>query len=219
MYAYFVPGGRYRTRIVQQYVLGMPLLRVELPLRLTKRRERLIVKKLKSFGVHRLLSALPFSDPTLLPPLIETRPLWKLHAVAAILALLEQQHLSPKRSIVELADTRFSDSIQQLALSLIPLVGHISLSMPIPESFAWSLQREYGVTPLSCPGDISICFIPVERKLSLPLWMDIPSVPGLTLTLPGLTLPDGCPPLPLLSALAQQGRIDPKQLQISTDCT
>ena len=219
MYAYFVPGCHRRTRFIQESVVGMPLLRVELSTRMTKRSEKAIVKKLNQFGVHRLLSMPPFSDSTRLPSPVETRSLWKLHAVDATLALLKQHRLSPGRSIVELVDDRFSGSVQQLTLELIPLVGQISLSMPFPESFAWQLQREYGVAPLSCPGTASICFTPSERKLALPLWMERPAVSDLTLTLPDLDLPDQCPTLPLLSALAQQGRIDPKQLEICADFT
>ncbi len=219
MYAYFVPGSHYRARFLQQSVLGMPLLRAELPLHSTSRKQRRIAKKLTGLGVHRLLSAPQDFDFALLPPLNETRFLWKLHAAAVALALLEQNQHAPHRSIVELVDSRFTPGLQPLAQELLPLVGHLSFSMPVPEDFSWALQREFGVAPLSCPGHVSICFVPAERKLALPLWMERPAVPGLTLSLPGLPTPNGCPELPLLAALAQQGRIDPKQLQISPDST
>lgn len=219
MYAYFVSGSHRRTRFIEEAVLGMPLLRIELPIYLTKRSEKTIAKKLKQFGVHRLLTMPPFSDLSLLPPCMETRSLWKKHAVDATLELLKQRSFAPNRSIVELVDDCFSSSVRQLTLELVPLVEHISLSMPVPESFAWQLQREHGIAPLSCPGTASICFTPAQRSLILPLWMEQPSVSNLSLFLPDLELPDRCPALPLLSALAQQGRIDPKQLEICADFT
>ncbi len=214
MYAYFVSGTRLRTQYVRQTILGMPLLRVALPSRFSERSERQMANKLHRLGVHRCLSLPPSLHAALLPPSTETRPLWKLHATDAALALLELQQRSPQCSIIELVDSQFSPFMQQLALELLPRVGHLSFSAPIPDSFAWLLQHDYGVAPLSCPGHVSLCLSPAQRSCALPLWMKTPVIPGLTLTLEHFPLPDGCPALPLFSALAQQGRIDPRQLQI-----
>ena len=216
MYGYFVPGSR-RLRIWQEEVLGMPLLRFEMP-EIAKHRT---VKKLERFfgrwRVHRVLNT-PQSWPGgSLPPLSETRSLWMAKAPEVTLALLEGQGISPAAAAVEFFGDRFPPQGRRILLSLLPRVRTISLNVPVEEGFLWLLQREYGLSPLGIRGDVAICFSPAARPLLLPLWQERPTAAGLTLTAPELQLPDGCPELPLLAALAEQGRLGQGQIRIRSD--
>ena len=216
MYGYFVPGYR-RLRIWQEEVLGMPLLRFEVPEKVKRRTVKRLERCFGRWRVHRVLNEPEHWPGGALPPLSETCPLWTAKAPEVTLALLEGRGLSPAAAAVEFCGDRFPPQGRRILLSLLPRVRTISLNVPVEEEFLWLLQREYGLSPLGIRGDAAICFSPASRPLPLPLWQARPTVAGLTLTVPGLQLPDSCPELPLLAALAEQGRLAPEQIQIRSD--
>ena len=217
MYAYFVPTQRRRVQLWQEEVLGMPLLRVELPGKLTPRGCRKLERSFKRWRIHRLFNTPEGWFGTTLPPLSETRPLWNTMASEAGLLLLEQNGISPAAATVEFCGDRFTQETRRLILRMLPQVRAVALNLPVEEAFIWQLQREYGVSPLLCGGDLAICFAPAQRSLVLPLWQSRPVVDGLSLTARLDDLPKGCPELPLLSALVEQGRVSPEQIEIHSN--
>jgi len=195
----------------------MPLLRVELPRRVTPRVCRKTERYLQGCRVHQLLNAPEEWPGPPLPPLNPTRRLWRQKAEEAALFLLEREGVAPSRATVEFCGDRFSRDVEALILSLVRHIRTVSLALPAPEAFLWRLQRDYGVSPQTGPGDVSLCFSPVPRRCAIPLWQARPQVAGACLRCPGPEYPEGCPVLPLLAALEEQGRIGAEQIQICAD--
>lgn len=150
MYAYFFTSDGRRVRVWQESVRGMPLLRLEAPVKLNQRRCRRIRRWLKRCSVHRLLNRpahWPESEP--LPPLIGTRELWITKAPETALALLAQAGISPAQAQVEFCSDRFTPELADTAMALAPAVRALSFSCPVSEAFCWQLQRDHGlwITP------------------------------------------------------------------------
>ena len=215
LYAYTVAARR--LSLWQDEVLGMPLLRVELPRRLTPRTCRRVERWLGRAAVHEMLNHPDHWPGSPLPPLTPTRPLWREKAAETALALLKQDGVPPSCATVEVCGDRFSDHERATILALLPRVRALSLSLPAPEEFLWLLQREYGVCPLSGPGHLALCFAPASRARVLPLWDARPRIPGVDLTAPLPELPPECPRLPLLAALFSQGHIGAEAMHICAD--
>lgn len=217
MNAYFFFSRRRRLRVWQEEVLGMPLLRLELPAQLTNRVCRRAEYFLARCGVHQLLNQPPEWPGDPLPDLIPTRGLWAQKAPEAALFLLRRQGLDPAQATVEFCGQRFLPQAEQAILTLVPRVRSISLSLPAPEQFIWRLQRDYGISPCSAPGDLALCYTPALRPNMLPLWQQRPQVEGASLYCPIPDSPQGCPTLPLLAALEEQGRLPAEEIQICSD--
>lgn len=217
MNAYFFFSHRRRLRVWQEEVRGMPLLRLELPERLTSRVCRRAEYFLARCGVHQALNLPPDWPGQTLPPLIPTRSLWIQKAPETALFLLRRQGIDPARATVEFCGQRFAPQAEQAILALVPQVRAISLSLPVPEQFVWRLQREYGVSPVSTPGDLALCYAPSARPRMLPLWQQQPEITGASLFCPLPDAPQGCPSLPLLAALEEQGRLTAEEIQICSD--
>ncbi len=192
MYAYFFTSDGRRVRVWQESVRGMPLLRLEAPVKLNQRRCRRIRRWLKQCGVHRLLNRpahWPESEP--LPPLIGTRELWITKAPETALALLAQAGISPAQARVEFCSDRFTPELADTAIALATAVRALSFSCPVSEAFCWQLQRDHGL----CPGfgsgnaDLSICFSPAQRTFALPLWQMRPEISDSGSHLPGGNAP------------------------------
>lgn len=217
MNAYFFFSHRRRLRVWREEVLGMPLLRLELPEHLTGRVCRRTEYFLARCGVHQVLNLPPDWPGAPLPDLIPTRPLWVQKAPEAALFLLRRRGIDPASATVEFWGRRFTPQAEQAILALVPRVRSISLSLPVPEEFVWHLQREFGVSPVSVPGDLALCYAPAPRSHMLPLWQPQPQVEGASLFSPIPDFPQGCPSLPLLAALAEQGRLPAEEIQICSD--
>ena len=217
MNAYFFFSRRRKLRVWQEEVLGMPLLRVELPARLTDRVCRRAEYFLARCGVHQLLNQPPDWPDNALPDLIPTRGLWTQKAPEAARCLLRHQGVDPSQATVEFCGQHFVPQAERAILALVPQVRAISLSLPVPEQFVWRLQREYGISPSSSPGDLSLCYTPTRRPRMLPLWQQRPQVEGASLFCPIPDSPEGCPTLPLLAALEEQGRLPLEEIQICSD--
>ncbi len=214
MYAYFFPSRRRRLAVWREEVLGMPLLRLELPERLIPRLCRRTALVLSRCGVHQLLNAPEDWPGPPLPPLSDTRWLWMEKAPETALALLAARGITPERAAVEFCADRFTPQIRRAVLAMVPRVRALSLSLPAPEDFLWALQREYGVPLLSGEGDLAVCYAPARRRWALPLWQPRPQVEGAALSacIPGA--PEGCPLPELAAALAEQGRLRAEEIQI-----
>lgn len=217
MNAYFFFSHRRRLRVWQEEVLGMPLLRLELPEHLTGRVCRRTEYFLSRCGVHQMLNLPPDWPGHPLPALIPTRPLWVQKAPETALFLLRHRGIDPATATVEFCGQRFLPQAEQAILALVPRVRRISLSLPVPEEFLWHLQREFGVSPASTPGDLALCYTPSDRPWMLPLWQQQPQVRGASLFCPIPDAPQGCPTLPLMAALEEQGRLPAEEIRICSD--
>ena len=220
MYAYFFTSGGWRVRVWQEFVLGMPLLRLEVPVKLNQRRCRHIRRWLERCGVHQLLNRPKhWPETETLPPLNSTRALWITKTPEAAFVLLAQAGVSPARGRIELCANCFTPELAGTVMALADSVRAFSFSCPVPEAFCWQLQRDHGLCPRLGGGtaDLSICFSPAQRTHALPLWQERPEISGLRLTAPGLECPVGCPEVPLLAALWAQGRIGTEEVRIRAD--
>lgn len=217
MNAYFFPSHRRRLAIWREEVLGMPLLRLELPERPTPRMCRKAALVCERCGVHQLLSAPEYWPGPDLPPLSSTRTLWIQKAPEAALFLLRRRGVAPERAKVEFCADRFTLQAQRAILDLLPRVRALSLSLPAPEAFLWRLQRDYGVSPVPGEGDVALCYSPVPRRWALPLWQQRPEIEGAGLCCAVPDAPEGCPLPELLAALEEQGRLRAEEIQICSD--
>lgn len=214
MNAYFFPTGRRRPAFFIEEVRGMPLLRVELPRRLSARGGARVARCFQRYRVHQT-----FNDPgpwpgPALPPLSDTRSLWIAKAADAAALTLEHRGCPPRRAKVELYSDCFGSREARLTDELLLRFRELTLSMPVPEGYLWRLQQRHGVTSSAGEGDLSLCLSPVRREHSLELWFRQPQPPGLELTAAGVEVPPGCPVQPLLAALVEQGRAAETEIEI-----
>ena len=175
MYAYFFTSDGWRVRVWQESVRGMPLLRLEAPVRLNQRRCRRIRRWLKRCGVHRLLNRpahWPESEP--LPPLIGTRELWITKAPETALALLAQAGVSPAQARVEFRRC-------PRALLLLPRVRGVLLAAPARSRTMYRLwQRKCRSEHMLLPCTAHICSAALAgaaRDLPVPAHISRAGVP------------------------------------------
>ena len=217
MYAYFAPGGGLWPRYYLEQVLGMPLLRVELPRRLSPGQCRKIERRLRRFRVHQTLNHPQTWRGPALPAQNATRELWLEVAPELALRALMARNIDPRYASVELVAEHWSAPAEQILLSLIPRVRRIVLSVPVPEGLLWHLQREAGFSPGVGQGDVALCLSPTVRKNAIPLWPSRPAVPGFSLSTARPTGAEDCPVEPLLAALRQSGRLGREDIILCAD--
>ena len=192
----------------------MPLLRVELPRRLSARGCVRVARCFDRYRVHQTFNGPGQWPGPALPPLSDTRSLWIAKAADAAALALEHRGIAPHRAKVELYSDRFGPQEAQLIGKLLPRFRDITLSLPVSERYLWQLQQQCGVTPSAGAGDLSLCLAPVQRDRSLELWFRQPRPHGLELTADEVEIPPGCPAQPLLAALVEQGRILETEIEI-----
>lgn len=214
MYAYFVITRRRGVRFWWEAVLGMPLLRVELPKKKTARTQRNLHRALYLLGVHRVFNHPDGWESDSLPPLNATRPLWTAKAAQASLLLLARKGILPEDAVIELRGARFVPECHRLIETLLPKVRGFHFSMPVSEGTLWYLQRQYGLSPVPHAGDIAIGFSPGDAGADLPLGTIRPNIAGLELRAKGIVGSEDCPVEPLLTALLEQGRLQEKDIEV-----
>ena len=173
--------------------------------------------RLDRAGCRRLLSPC-----ALMPwyPVVRTRSLWQAMAVPLTLTYLRSQGLDPRRSVVALRGDRMTRSLYKTCLALAGEVSALSLDLRQDDGLVWRLQQELGLPLVDRAGDVTLAFAPVTAGSGvLPLWAEDPEVAGFHLTLPGLSLPESCPELPVLSALLDEGRLPLYQVLVVPDFT
>ncbi len=214
-------GSRGRVQLVPHDVLGLTVCEARLPKaeksRFAPRRMRKALDRLDRAGCRRLLSPC-----ALMPwyPVVRTRSLWQAMAVPLTLTYLRSQGLDPRRSVVALRGDRMTRSLYKTCLALAGEVSALSLDLRQDDGLVWRLQQELGLPLVDRAGDVTLAFAPVTAGPGvLPLWAEDPEVAGFHLTLPGLSLPESCPELPVLSALLDEGRLPLHQVLVVPDFT
>ncbi|MCD7761546.1 MAG: hypothetical protein LUH16_07220 [Clostridiales bacterium] len=207
-YLHFAGHG-HRVRLTAHNILGLAVWEARLPgspgSPLARRRMAKGLDELEEAGCRRLLSPCP-----LVPcyPMVHTRSLWQAVAAPLILADLRQRGLEPCRSVVAVRGDRMTRSYLRTCQALAREVKALSLSLLRQETFCWNLQQELGVPLVEGGAAATLSFLPGQwRPGFFPLGDEDPSMGSWRLELPGLTLPDGCPSLPVLAALLDAGRL------------
>ena len=211
MYAYFVQSRTLRPKISRQSAAGMPLLRVDVSPTARQRTLHKLTRTLRRRGVHQLLNQPDFS---LSIPLLSTAPLWRTLAPRIAEEMLAARGLALKNCTVGIHCSKLSPEIDEMIRSLAPRVRGIGLSGMDGDRLFWCLQREMGLAPYGGKPDITLCYVPKEGGLLLPLWPQNPAVAGLEFSCDEIPPLPNCPHEALLCALLVQGRIHGKQIKI-----
>ena len=176
----------WRIRYFEEEFCHVSLWRVELPRNShPDRTVQRALTTLRRHGVTRLLA----DDAPLLPP-VATGPLWRALAGQAFVGLRAKQ---VDRSVVA------------CCTALAPVVRGLALEIPDCEGLAWNLQRRFGLPILAQGGDLTLNF--TDSSTGIALSGDTPHPKGLTLSCPGVTLPEDCPREGLLAYLVEQGAV------------
>lgn len=191
----------WRIRYFEEEFCHVSLWRVELPRNShPDRTVQRALTTLRRHGVTRLLA----DDATLLPP-VATGPLWRALAGQAVLVELARRHIPPGQAFVGLRAKQVDRSVVACCTALAPVVRGLALEIPDCEGLAWNLQRRFGLPILAQGGDLTLNF--TDSSTGIALSGDTPHPKGLTLSCPGVTLPEDCPREGLLAYLVEQGAV------------
>lgn len=209
-------GRRGWVQLWRHEILGLTLLEARLPGtpegRLARRRMARGLARLERAGCRRLLTPCPLAPDY---PSVHTRSLWQSMAAPLALAALHQRNLEPRQAVVAIHGERMTRNYIRACVLLAREVKALSLSLEREEAFCWNLQQELGLPLVEGGGAVTLSFLPgVSRPAYFALGDEDPSIPGYALHLPGLTLPEGCPQLPVLAALLEAGRLPLASVQV-----
>lgn len=191
----------WRIRYFEEEFCHVSLWRIELPRNShPDRTVQRALTTLRRHGVTRLLA----DDAPLLPP-VATGPLWRALAGQATLVELARRHIPPGQAFVGLRAKQVDRSVVACCTALAPVVRGLALEIPDCEGLAWNLQRRFGLPILAQGGDLTLNF--TDSSTGIALSGDTPHPKGLTLSCPGVTLPEDCPREGLLAYLVEQGAV------------
>ena len=191
----------WRIRYFEEEFCHVSLWRVELPRNShPDRTVQRALTTLRRHGVTRLLA----DDAALLPP-VATGLLWRALAGQAALVELARRHIPPGQAFVGLRAKQVDRSVVACCTVLAPVVRGLALEIPDCEGLAWNLQRRFGLPILAQGGDLTLNF--TDSSTGIALYGDTPHPKGLTLSCPGVTLPEDCPREGLLAYLVEQGAV------------
>lgn len=211
MVGYFVTGGS-RPRFFREEVLGLPLLRGQLPRRGDPARwERKALRFFRRAGVHCLLNG----PENAALPLTETGALYRRKAAEIALLELERRDVPPETAVVGLWASYASRELEAACRALAGQVRALALELPEREPLSWALQQDYGIPVFRGEGAVTLCFTPVPpQENRLLLGAARPNVPGIAFSAPGVEVPPGCPETPLLALLGETGRLGWEQIKV-----
>lgn len=191
----------WRIRYFEEELEHVPLWRVELPRNSHPDRTlQRALTTLRRHGVTRLLT----DDSPLLPP-VATGPLWRALAGQAALVELARRRIPPGQAFVGLRAKQTDRSVVACCTALAPVVRGLALEIPDCEGLAWNLQRRFGLPILARGGDLTVNF--TDHGAGIGLSGNTPHPKGLTLSCPGVTLPEDCPREGVLAYLVEQGAV------------
>ncbi|MCD7821460.1 MAG: hypothetical protein LUG64_04530 [Clostridiales bacterium] len=211
MVGYFVTQGS-RPRFFREEVLGLPLLRGQLPRRGDPARwERKGLRFFRRAGVHCLLNG----PENAALPLTETGTLYRRKAADIALLELERRGVPPETAVVSLWASHASRELEAACRALAGQVRALALELPERETLSWELQQDCGIPVFRGEGVVTLCFTPAPpQENCLLLGERRPQVPGVTFSAPGVEPPPGCPETPLLALLGETGRLGWEQIQV-----
>ena len=191
----------WRIRYFEEEFCHVSLWRVELPRNShPDRTVQRALTTLRRHGVTRLLA----DDAILLPP-VAPGPLWRALAGQAALVELARRHIPPGQAFVGLRAKQVDRSVVACCTALAPVVRGLALEIPDCDGLTWNLQRRFGLPILAQGGDLTLNF--TDSSTGIALSGDTPHPKGLTLSCPGVTLPEDCPREGLLAYLVEQGAV------------
>ena len=231
MTGHIVPGGEGRllVRLVREQVLGLPLLRGEVPGgALTPGRVRRTARALRKQGVVRVLAPAGFPHwgevgaQGLRP--VETGELCRALAAPIALAGLAGAGVPLWQAQVVLWGDRVTRALRTAALELCPRVRQLLVAVPAGgEELRRELRREFGLPAVEGrpEGEIhlTLCFAPPrdgQPGRTADLSGETPDLPDYRFGLREGDLPADADPLPLLSALWNSGRLEREDIAVAT---
>lgn len=141
MVGYFVTQGS-RPRFFREEVLGLPLLRGQLPRRGDPARwERKGLRFFLRAGVHCLLNG----PENAALPLTETGTLYRRKAADIALLELERRGVPPETAVVGLWASHASRELEAACRALAGQVRALALELPERETLSWELQQDCGI--------------------------------------------------------------------------
>ena len=203
----------WRIRYFEEEFCHVSLWRVELPRNShPDRTVQRALTTLRRHGVTRLLA----DDATLLPP-VATGPLWRALAGQAGLVALARRGLPPRPTLVWVRAKQADRSVVACCTALAPVVRGLALEIPDCEGLAWNLQRRFGLPILARGGDLTVNF--TDHGAGIVLSGNTPHPQGLTLSCPGVLLPEDCPREGVLAYLVEQGAVHWQDVRVvATAC-
>lgn len=229
MTGHIVPGegNRFLVRLSRERMLGLPLLRGEVPGRtMTPRQVRRTARALRRAGVTRLLApeGFPFWEEAAgqgLRP-VETGELCRALAVPIAMAALDGDGIPHERASVVLYGERVTRALRAAALELCPQVRQLLIEVPAGgERLQRELSWEFGL-PVIEPAavrsaDLRLCFSSggtdrIGREVDLS--GDTPALGDYWFGLQEKTLPTDAAALSLLAALWNSGRLERDEITV-----
>ena len=223
MTGHIVPGAgnRFLVRLSRERLLGLPLLRGEVPGReLTPRRVRRAARALRKAGVVRVMApeGFPLWEEILVQGLrpVETGELCRTLAVPIALAALAGDGVPLRQASVALRGDRVTRALRAAALELCPLVRQLLVEVPAGgEGLQRELSREFGLPVVEGGPErrahLTLCFSRPgggERGRIADLSGETPGLEEYRFSLRDAALPGDAAALPLLSALWASGRLE-----------
>lgn len=204
-------GEGRKIRLENEWLLGLPLLALELPGR-PRGQERRLKKGARLLTERRVTRVLtpPWFEgwPALLEQglrPVDTQALRCALSPAWVKAALAEKGIRPERAVLALAGVRESCEMERVARALCPMVRNLIIDVPGGGALAARLRREYGLPVLpaqAARADLTLRFDPG------------PVLEGAGFALTREGLPADCEMLPLLSALWESGRIKTEEIII-----
>ena len=193
---------------------GLPRWRLEWRLR---RAEGALLKA----GAGRVLLPEGFPYAAMLRGLkpVDSLPFWRAVADRLALRALERAGVKPQRGRVALSAPRLCPELRQAAERLCPAVKGLVIDVPgVGQDYARWLHLRFGlpVSPPSAGAEVTVAFGPGGGRwgTALELYGERPDLAGLTVSAPGMDLPEeGASQV--LALLWEQGAVDRETLVIA----
>ena len=230
MTGHIVPGAgnRFLVRLSRERLLGLPLLRAEVPGKsLTPRRVRRTARALRKAGVVRVLAPeeFPLWNEVLAQGLrpVETGELCRALAVPVTLAALAGDGVPLRQASVTLQGDRVTRALRAAAMELCPQVRQLLVEVPAGGAeLQRELSREFGLPVVEGGPErqthLTLCFSPsgrVGRGRIADLSGETPALAEYRFSLREGALPGDAAALPLLSALWASGRLERSDIAVS----
>lgn len=230
MTGHIVPGAgnRFLVRLSRERLLGLPLLRGEVPGReLTPRRVRRAARALRKAGVVRVMApeGFPLWEEILAQGLrpVETGELCRSLAVPVTLAALAGDGVPLRQASVTLQGDRVTRALRAAAMELCPQVRQLLVEVPAGgEELQRELSREFGLPVVEGGPErqthLTLCFSPsgrAGRGRIADLSGETPALTEYRFSLREGALPGDAAALPLLSALWASGRLERSDIAVS----
>lgn len=163
-YGYFASGKR--LRYFEEERDGVLLLRAELPEKgKIQRYQRKALSFFRRAGIRLLLNGENWMERYGVS-IVETGNLYRKKGAEIALMVMEQQGLSPLKTVVGLRGSRWTREMELTCDALAGRVYSIAIALPdgLQEDVVWSIQQKYGLSVPTGDGDITLCFSSAEER-------------------------------------------------------